>query len=117
VESFGRTLRIELHHKGVDVGIGYYTFLDTPLVDSIERDGAAMRARAAMPAPMRKTYPLQPAVDASVRAIERRQHRVMHPRFVRAQLALRGLLGPRTEGAWRRAMPEVEQLEARADHR
>jgi NAD(P)-dependent dehydrogenase (short-subunit alcohol dehydrogenase family) len=112
VESLGRTLRIELHHKGVDVGVGYYTFLDTPLVDAIDRDQAATRARAAMPRPVRKTYPLQPAVDASVRAIERRQDRAIYPRFVRAQLALRGLLGPRTEGAWREAMPEVEQLDA-----
>jgi NAD(P)-dependent dehydrogenase (short-subunit alcohol dehydrogenase family) len=114
VESLGRTLRIELHHKGVDVGVGYYTFLDTPLVDSIERDRAASRARAAMPRLVRKTYPLQPAVDASVRAIERRQDRAIYPRFVRGQLVLRGLLGPRTEGAWRKAMPEVEQLEAGA---
>lgn len=115
VESLGRTLRIELHHKGVDVGVGYYTFLDTPLVDSIEQDAAATRARAAMPRPVRKTYPLQPAVDASVTAIERRRNRAIYPRFLRAQLALRGLLGPRTEGAWRKAMPEVEQLAARAE--
>lgn len=113
VESLGRTLRIELDHKGVDVGVGYYTFLDTPLVASIERDRAATRARAAMPRPVRKTYPLQPAVDVSVRAIERRQDRAIYPRFVRIQLALRGLFGPRTEGAWRKAMPEVEQLESK----
>jgi NAD(P)-dependent dehydrogenase (short-subunit alcohol dehydrogenase family) len=115
VESLGRTLRIELHHKGVDVGVGYYTFLDTPLVDAIEQDRAASRARAAMPRPIRKTYPLQPAVDASVRAIERRRDRAIYPRFVRTQLALRGVLGPKTEGAWRKAMAEVEQLEAAAN--
>lgn len=115
VESLGRSLRIELHHKGVGVGVGYYTFLDTPLVDSIEQDPAASRARAAMPRLVRKTYPLQPAVDASVRAIECRQDRAIYPRFVRIQLALRGLLGPRTEVAWRKSMPEVERLESQTD--
>lgn len=116
VESLGRTLRIELHHKGVDVGVGYYTFLDTPMVESIENDPPAARTRAAMPRPIRKTYPLQPAVAASVKAIEQRRDRAIYPRFLRLQLALRGLLGPKSEGAWRKAMPEVERLVRNSDH-
>jgi NAD(P)-dependent dehydrogenase (short-subunit alcohol dehydrogenase family) len=111
VESLGRSLRIELHHQGVQVGVAYYSFLDTPMVDAIERDPAAMRARAAMPAPVRKTYPLAAAVAATVAGIERRADRVIYPRFLRGQLLLRGLLGPKTEGAWRKAMPEVARLE------
>ena len=52
VESLGRSLRIELAHHGVAVGVAYYTFLDTPMVDAIEANPAAMRARAAMPSPV-----------------------------------------------------------------
>jgi NAD(P)-dependent dehydrogenase (short-subunit alcohol dehydrogenase family) len=111
VESFGRSLRIELAHHGVGVGVAYYSFLDTPMVAQIETDPAGMRARAAMPAPVRKTYPLDRAVAATVDGIAGRADRVIYPRFLRAQLLLRGALGPRSEGAWRKAMPEVERLE------
>jgi NAD(P)-dependent dehydrogenase (short-subunit alcohol dehydrogenase family) len=111
VESLGRSLRIEVHHHGVDVGVAYYSFLDTPMVDAIEGDPAAMRARAAMPAPVRKTYPLTSAVAATVTGIEGRADRVIYPRFLRGQLLLRGFFGPRTEGPWRTAMPDVARLE------
>jgi len=113
VESLGRSLRIEVAHRGVDVGVAYYSFLDTPMVDAIEADPAAVRTRAAMPAPVRRTYPLSAAVDATVAGIARRADRVIYPRFLRVQLLLRGMFGPRSEGAWRRAMPEVERLESR----
>lgn len=115
VESLGRSLRIEVAHHGVDVGVAYYSFLDTAMVTAIEHDPAGMRARAAMPAPVRKTYPLDKAVDATVRGIEARADRVIYPKFLRAQLLLRGALGPRSEGAWRKAMPDVERLSAAAD--
>jgi NAD(P)-dependent dehydrogenase (short-subunit alcohol dehydrogenase family) len=110
IESLGRSLRIELHHHGIDVGVAYYSFLDTPMVGAIEGDPAGMRARAAMPAPVRRTYPLEDAVAATVVGIERRADRVIYPRFLRWQLLLRGALGPKSEGAWRKAMPEVERL-------
>jgi NAD(P)-dependent dehydrogenase (short-subunit alcohol dehydrogenase family) len=111
VESLGRSLRIELAHHGVGVGVAYYSFLDTPMVDGLEADPAGMRARAAMPAPVRKTYPLDAAVAATVEGIARRADRVIYPKFLRAQLLVRGLLGPKSEGAWRKAMPEVERIE------
>lgn len=111
VESFGRSLRIEVAHHGVGVGVAYYSFLGTPMVDAIEADPAAMRARAAMPAPVRRTYSLDKAVDATVSGIEHRSSRVIYPRFLRWPLLLRGVFGPWSEGAWRKAMPEVERLE------
>lgn len=111
-ESLGRSLRIELAHRGVGVGVAYYSFLDTPMVDGLEADPAGMRARDAMPALARKTYPLDAAVAATVEGIVHRADRVIYPKFLRAQLLLRGLLGPKTEGAWRKAMPDVERLEA-----
>lgn len=114
VESFGRSLRIEVAHHGVKVGVGYYTFLDTPMVNAIENDKAATRARQAMPAAVRKTYPLAEAAEATVSGIERRADRVIYPGFLRWQLLFRGFFGPRSEGAWRKAMPEVERFERAA---
>ncbi|HVB00329.1 MAG TPA: short-chain dehydrogenase/reductase [Acidimicrobiales bacterium] len=111
LESLGRSLRIEIAHHGVDVGVAYYSFLDTPMVEAIQHDQAAMRVRSVMPAPVRKTYPLDKAVEATVSGIERRSNRVIYPGFLRWQLLLRGVFGPRTEGPWRKVMAEVEKLE------
>jgi len=113
IESLGRSARIEVAHHGVDVGIGYFGFLDTPLVGAIEADPAATRARDAMPA-MRRTHPVGAAAAAIVRGIERRADRVVYPGALRGQLLLRGMLGRWSERSWRRAMPEVERLELRA---
>jgi NAD(P)-dependent dehydrogenase (short-subunit alcohol dehydrogenase family) len=114
VESLGRSLRIELAHHGVGVGVGYYSFLDTPMVDAIERNPAAMRARAAMPAPVRRTYPVTKAAAATAAGIEHRATRIIYPGFLRWALLLRGFFGPRSDKAAIKAMPEVERLAA--DH-
>lgn len=103
-------MRVELAHHGVGVGVAYYSFLDTPMVEAIEKNPAAMRARAAMPRPIRRTYPLEPAVQATVQGIERRATKVVYPSVLRVPLAVRGLLGPRSERGLERAMPEVERL-------
>ena len=110
VESLGRSLRVELAHHDVDVGVAYYTFLDTPMVEAIEQNPAAMRARRAMPAPARRTYPLDKAVAATVAGIERRAARIIYPGFLRWALLLRGFFGPRSDGAALKAMPDVERL-------
>jgi NAD(P)-dependent dehydrogenase (short-subunit alcohol dehydrogenase family) len=110
VESLGRSLRIELAHHGVDVGVAYYSFLDTPMVDAIERNPAAMRARAAMPPPVRRTYPIGKAAAATASGIEQRAPRIIYPGFLRWALLLRGFFGPRSDNAAIKAMPEVERL-------
>jgi NAD(P)-dependent dehydrogenase (short-subunit alcohol dehydrogenase family) len=110
VESLGRSLRIELAHHGVAVGVAYYTFLDTPMVEAIEANPAAMRARAAMPPPVRRTYPLDKAVTVTVDGITRRAPRIIFPSFLRWGLLLRGFFGPRSDAAAMKAMPEVERL-------
>jgi NAD(P)-dependent dehydrogenase (short-subunit alcohol dehydrogenase family) len=112
VESLGRSLRIELAHHGVDVGVAYYSFLDTPMVDAIERNPAAMRARTAMPAPVRRTYPIAKAAAVTAAGIESRATRIIYPGFLRWALLLRGFFGPRSDKAAIKAMPEVERLTA-----
>lgn len=92
------------------VGVAYYSFLDTPMVDAVEKNPAAMRMRAAMARPVRRTYPLEPAVQATVAGIERRATRIVYPGVLRVGLVLRGLMGPRSESALEKAMPEVERL-------
>jgi len=111
IESLGRSLRIEVAHHGVAVGVGYFGFLDTALVAAIDADPAAARSRDAMPAAFRRVHPVDAASEAIIRGIERRADSVVYPKVLRGQLLLRGLLGRSSERGWRKAMPEVERLE------
>jgi NAD(P)-dependent dehydrogenase (short-subunit alcohol dehydrogenase family) len=92
VEGFGRALRPELLPHGVRVGVGYYLFLDTPMVRAGERMKAFSQMKGGLPNPISRTYPLAPAIDATVRGIERRSRRIAYPRFLHGLMAARGLL-------------------------
>ncbi len=92
VEGLGRALRGELLPHGVRVGVAYYLFLDTPMVRDGEKMATFNGMRGTMPNPISRTYPLEPAIDATVRGIERRARRIAHPRFLHGVLAARGLL-------------------------
>jgi NAD(P)-dependent dehydrogenase (short-subunit alcohol dehydrogenase family) len=92
VEALGRVLRAELLPHGVRVGIGYYLFLDTPMVSGGERMATFRGAKGAIPNPLSRTYPLEPAIAATARGIERRARRIAYPRFLHGLMAARGLL-------------------------
>jgi NAD(P)-dependent dehydrogenase (short-subunit alcohol dehydrogenase family) len=92
VEGLGRALRPELLPHGVRVGVAYYLFLDTPMVRHGEKMASFDRMKGNMPRPIARTYPLEPAIDATVKGIERRARRIAYPRFLHGVLAARGLL-------------------------
>jgi NAD(P)-dependent dehydrogenase (short-subunit alcohol dehydrogenase family) len=92
VEGLGRSLRMELATHGVGVGVAYYLFLDTPMVTNAERVAAFRDSKARFPNPISRTYPLEPAIAATVAGIERRSRTIVYPRFLRGMMALRGLL-------------------------
>jgi NAD(P)-dependent dehydrogenase (short-subunit alcohol dehydrogenase family) len=116
VESLGRSLRIELAHHGVGVGVAYYLFVDTPLVAGVESHPGFLRSRQALPRALARTYPLEKAVAATVAGIETRADRVIYPQLLRWMLLVRGALGPLSQRAAVRAMPEIERL-AREERR
>jgi NAD(P)-dependent dehydrogenase (short-subunit alcohol dehydrogenase family) len=109
VEGLGRALRVELGTHGVRVGVAYYLFLDTPMVRDGERMATFRGMKGDPPNPISRTYPLEPAIAATVTGIERRARRIAYPRFVHGMLALRGLLdtalGDRVQA---RAVPAME---------
>jgi NAD(P)-dependent dehydrogenase (short-subunit alcohol dehydrogenase family) len=110
VESLGRTLRIELASHGIDVGVAYYAFLDTPMVGAVaEHPGFAVQL-ASIPPPLNRVFPVRGAAEVTANGIARRAPRIMYPRLVRPLLAMRGLLGPRALRSMYAAMPEVERL-------
>jgi NAD(P)-dependent dehydrogenase (short-subunit alcohol dehydrogenase family) len=109
VEAFGRAARIELAHHGVDVGVAYFLFLDTPMVSGGESQPAFQALKVRMPGPIGRTYPLAPAVEAMADGIERRARMVAYPRFLHALFRLRGLLDSRlADLPVKRSLPRAE---------
>ena len=92
VEALGRSLRVELRTHGVGVGVAYYLFLNTPMVAASDDSPIFARTKSRLPAPLAKTWPLEPAVARTVRGIERRSRAVAYPPFLRGMMAARGLL-------------------------
>ncbi len=93
VEAMSDCLRIESRPLGVQVGVGYFLFLDTDMVRDAEQEMPMLeRARREMPNFMARTYPLEPAIDEVVRAIAARRRRVAYPRWFLGVLPVRQLL-------------------------
>ena len=87
VEGFANALRMEMRPYGVDVGCGYFGFLDTDMVRAPESDEilaeeefANSRAAFGQPAPVSK------GVEKIVRGIEGRSRRVYYPPWIIAPL-------------------------------
>ena len=106
VEAFANCLRLEVADKGVDVGVAYFSFIDTDMV----REGVEMARRQAgkeAPRPMARPTPLPKAARGIVRGIERRSQRVVVPRYVYPLILAGELLRPAVDAASRRQMADL----------
>jgi NAD(P)-dependent dehydrogenase (short-subunit alcohol dehydrogenase family) len=118
VEALTDCLRIEMQPFGVAVGVAYFLFLDTDMVNDSEREMPMLRrAKAEMPQFLARTYPLPPAIDEVVAAIGERRRRVAYPRWFLKALAVRQFFAsPIAERQSQKTMPdamrEYEQLVA-----
>jgi NAD(P)-dependent dehydrogenase (short-subunit alcohol dehydrogenase family) len=97
-EAFADSLRAEVKHLGVDVGVGYFSFIDTDMVRGADSHPAvgALRGELAR-GPLSKTYPLSDAGQAIANGIENRSRWVVVPHWARALLVLRTALAPLVE--------------------
>ena len=108
VEALSDCLRIEMMPLGVQVGVAYFLFLDTDMVNDAEREMPMLeRAKSEMPKFISRTYPLAPAMDEVVAAIVQRRRRVAYPRWFLKALGLRQLLA--SPFAERRAAKNVPE--------
>ncbi len=101
VHSLGRTLRFELAHTGAKVGIAYFSVIDTNMTTEAYAQPVVERSLKSIPGGLSKPVPVQAAVAAIARGVERRAKRVCIPRWVSPVVSLAGL------GGW------VEALAAR----
>ncbi|HEY2602473.1 MAG TPA: SDR family oxidoreductase [Thermoleophilaceae bacterium] len=109
VEAFGDSLRSEMQHKGVDVGVAYFSWIATDMVTGGDASAAGGILRGRMKGPLGKTYPLSVAIDAVEKGIETRARRVVAPSWARGVLALRDFIGPLQDREVAKYMPEVER--------
>jgi NAD(P)-dependent dehydrogenase (short-subunit alcohol dehydrogenase family) len=90
VEAFGDAVRIEVAHKGVDVGVAYFSYIDTPMVTRGRADPLFLEFNESGGRdPFGKVHPVSGAGAAIIRGIETRARRVVYPRYMRAFLMVR----------------------------
>jgi NAD(P)-dependent dehydrogenase (short-subunit alcohol dehydrogenase family) len=117
VEQLGRALRLELAPHGASATVAYFGFVDTEMVRQGLEERRRQRGSDEGPLPefLRKTIPPEQAGEAVARAIERRQPRVIAPRWWAGASVLRGALNPLMDSAGSRSSQvheEVRQAEA-----
>jgi NAD(P)-dependent dehydrogenase (short-subunit alcohol dehydrogenase family) len=118
VEAFGRALRVELAPHGVGVGVAYYMYLNTPMVTNAEASPIFTDMRRRIPSVIGRTRPVEPAVERTARAIERRARSVTYPRFLGGLMVVRGLLdNPLLDRAAVPGMQEMDSAFAREAER
>lgn len=82
VEALGNTLRLELRPQGVAVGVAYFGFIDTDMVRKSMGTEASAAMTAGQPGFITRPVPVEHAIDAIVRGVERRARRVYAPRWI-----------------------------------
>jgi NAD(P)-dependent dehydrogenase (short-subunit alcohol dehydrogenase family) len=115
VEAFGASLRLELAHRGVDVGVAHPGWIDTDLVRDAGRDLASFEEmRGQLPWPLRSITSVEACAEAFADGIERRRRKIWVPRSLWLVERLRWLIGGRL-GDWvigRQARDRIPLLEA-----
>jgi NAD(P)-dependent dehydrogenase (short-subunit alcohol dehydrogenase family) len=80
IAAMAKTLRLEVHGKGVRVGIAYFGYVDTAEGRRAVEHPAMAEVMSRAPARMRTPIPVDTAATALVRAIEIRSSRIVVPR-------------------------------------
>jgi NAD(P)-dependent dehydrogenase (short-subunit alcohol dehydrogenase family) len=112
-EHLLNVLRIEVAHLGVDVGVAFFSWIDTDMVRGAEARHPAFSAlRADLRGPAGRTLPVAAAGAAIADAVAHRKRTVVAPRFVRAAHVLRGVIGPLVERDGERHAAAIDRATA-----
>jgi NAD(P)-dependent dehydrogenase (short-subunit alcohol dehydrogenase family) len=104
-EAFGNSLRQEVRHLGVGVGVGYFSWIATDMVAGADAHPAGANVRSKLPGVLGKTYPVSQAGEAVAAGVAGRRGRVMVPGWIAGLLAARDLIA-------RLPLPKNEVIEA-----
>ncbi len=107
-EAFANSLRAEVAHLGVAVGVGYFSWIDTELVRGADRHPAYGALRSKLPKPLAKTYPVSAVGDAVLAGIAGRNRTVMVPGWMRGLKAIRDAMPALTDRTAREPARELD---------
>jgi NAD(P)-dependent dehydrogenase (short-subunit alcohol dehydrogenase family) len=108
VEAMGDTLRPELKHLGVRVGVAHMTFVDTDMVRGVDEHPVFGKVRTGVPLPGR-VYPLDFAVNKFVQGIAKRSRVVHVPGWIGAMKVFRWLIPHVIEAGSRFSVPKADR--------
>lgn len=114
-ESFAQSLRAELAHQGVGVGIGYLNWTGTDMIRDADQHAVLRELRSHMPSPARRVHPVETVAERMVTGIEHRSATVYAPAWLRAAQPVRPILPLLVAWLSKRELPrlaERERLEA-----
>jgi NAD(P)-dependent dehydrogenase (short-subunit alcohol dehydrogenase family) len=103
VEAFADALRLEVAHTGTRVGVAYFSFIDTDMVQRGFDRPSAKLGQEKLGGPFSQWAPVSDVGDAIVVGVGTRARHIMVPKSLRPVLYLRSALQPLIEWRTRRA--------------
>lgn len=110
-EAFAHSLRAEVAHRGVGVGIAYLNWTDTDMVRDADRYTVLRELRTHMPPPARRVHAVDMVVVRLAKGLERRRTAVYAPPWLRLIQPVRAALPSVVLRVSRRALPRIEDAE------
>jgi NAD(P)-dependent dehydrogenase (short-subunit alcohol dehydrogenase family) len=109
VEHFANGLRLELAHRGVDVGSAHMSWIDTPLLREGKAESSTFREMIAnLPGPLKKTTSVEKCGQIFVKGIEGRKSRIYCPGWLGLTRWMRPLIAtPFAERDLRKFTPDL----------
>ncbi|WP_317441409.1 SDR family oxidoreductase [Streptomyces collinus] len=111
VEAFTHSLRAEVAHQGVGVGIAYLNWTDTDMIRDADRYNVLRELRGHMPPPARRVHPVDTVAARIVRGLERRRTAVYTPAWLRLVQPVRAALPPMVLRMARHELPRLQAEE------
>ncbi|MEU7062727.1 SDR family oxidoreductase [Streptomyces sp. NPDC053429] len=108
-ESFAQSLRAEMAHRRVGVGIAYVHWTDTDMIRDADRHTVLRELRAHMPPGARRTYPVARVAAWVAHAVDRRSATVYAPPRLRLVQPLRPVLPLAVTAVSRWALPRLAE--------
>ncbi|MFD5449634.1 SDR family oxidoreductase [Streptomyces sp. NPDC127100] len=110
-ESFAHSLRAEVAHRRVGVGIAYINWTDTDMVRDADAHPVLRELRGHMPPPARRVYPVEYVAGRLITAVERRRPSVYVPRWLWAGQLVRAAMPSVVTMLSRHELPRLDAAE------